>query len=90
MSNNNDKIPIGKISNVSPDCYHVMINVKKEFRRFKPGDIITLDMIEPYESVAVRKVAEYIKTHLSDAYYFDIKHAKEIVQLVHEAEDADE
>jgi hypothetical protein len=47
-------------------------------------------MIEPYESEAVRKVAEYIKTHLSDAYYFDIKHAKEIVKLVHEAEDADE
>ena len=91
----NDKIPIGKISNVSPDCYHVMINVKKEFRRFKPGDIITLDMIEPYESEAVRKVAKYIydymyPEHVEDLEGYSLKEARKIVALVHEAEDADE
>jgi hypothetical protein len=86
MSN---KIPIGTITTAGPDYYHVKIRFRKGIK-VKLGDIITLDMIEPYESDAVRKVAEYIKTHLSDAYYFDIKHAKEIVQLVHEAEDADE
>ena len=50
-------------------------------------------MIEPYESEAVRKVADYLKDldwynkKVSDYYE---NHAKEIVDLVHEAEDADE
>jgi hypothetical protein len=85
----NDKTPIGTVTTAGPDYYHVKVRLRKGVI-VKLDDIITLDMIEPYESDAVRKVAEYIKTHLSDAYYFDIKHAKEIVKLVHEAEDADE
>ena len=56
----------------------------------KDDDIITLDMIEPYESEAVRKVADYIRENLSNTKYFDMEHAKKIVALVHEAEDADE
>lgn len=70
--------------------------------KLKQGDIITLDMIETsYESEAVRKVAEY----LYDVQNFDepfessdyeptkkilMKRARTIVDLVHEAEDADE
>ena len=52
------------------------------------------EKIDPYESEAVRKVETYLSEFMSPEYidndgYFK-RHAKEIVALVHEAEDADE
>jgi hypothetical protein len=92
-----DKIPIGKYKCMrsSSGIYHYYVEVK--FKDGIPlmnnGDIITLDMIEPYESAAVRKVADYLEyipeKEFEDKYYYK-DHAKEIVRLVHEAEDADE
>ena len=67
----------------------------KPTTHIKLGDIVTLDMIEPYESAAVRKVAKYIYDNLypecSNNFEQDsLEHAREIVKLVHEAEDSDE
>ena len=79
MTDKNDKILIRKIR-------------LKSGIKIKAGDIITLDMIEPYESEAVRKVAEYIRDNLYknlDTILFT-EHAQKIVDLVHEAEDADD
>src|SRR4249920_3083734 len=95
-----DKIPIGKYEwTVHQDGGRRGGYIKIKFKNgvennVKQGDIITLDMIEPYESEAVRKVAEYLHglDNLSDKK--SIKHyedrAKSIIDLVHEAEDADE
>ena len=86
-----DKIPIGqyKLVRYSEDGDHyVKIRLRKGII-VKLDDIITLDMIEPYESEAVRKVAQYLnKMGYCPENYMDL--AKEIVKLVHEAEDADE
>ena len=95
----NNKIPIGKYKHIRAlggNYYdYVIIKFKKGIiKDIKDGDIITLDMIEPYESIAVRKVADYINENLCPEVMPDrgwfIDHAKEIVVLVHEAEDADE
>lgn len=93
----NDKIPIGIATTAGPDFgYHVRIKLKPSVKFLKPGDIITLDMIEPYESVAVRKVADYLSGCMDSPIGVEykkehwIQHAKEIIALVHEAEDADE
>lgn len=71
----------------------------------KKGMIITEDMIEPIESYAVRKVADYLKDYLypeltttndvdectdTDLDKYVLEHSKQIVNIVHEAEDADE
>lgn len=100
-----DKTPIGEISFVGPDYYHVMIRLNEDKgTRHKAGDIITLDMIEPYESEAVRKVACHLYRMEYETDYVKFKDeemnpvllnlfledAREIVKLVHEAEDADE
>jgi len=103
-----DKIPIGKLlysKTLLGDKQYDYVAVKlKKGIKIKDGDIITLDMIEPYESEAVRKVAEYISNHLNLEYISNhlnleyvpgwrelcLEHAKKIVELVHEAEDADE
>ena len=89
-----DKIPIGHVSHIGPDYYQIIIKTKHFKEKHKAGDIITLDMIEPYESEAVRKVTEYLegKCFEDDSYEssFIDDHAKAIVALVHEAEDADE
>ncbi len=93
-----DKIPIGKYYPIEDkrriDGY-VEIKLKHGVN-ISIGDIITLDMIEPYESEAVRKVAKYMSDHLLlerrtsfDEEYSRI-HAEKIVELVHEAEDSDE
>jgi len=92
---NNDKIPIGTATTAGPDYYHVKIRLRKGII-IKLGDIVTLDMIEPYESEAVRKVRNYISgfmysaSHTKDETEYWTEHAREIVDLVHEAEDADE
>ncbi|MFI5406164.1 MAG: hypothetical protein ACHQ1D_06585 [Nitrososphaerales archaeon] len=93
----NDKIPLGKfklMKNSSGEEFNYLsINIKDGIK-IKSGDIITLDMIEPYESEAVRKVADYINKNLSPEFVGDetwsINYAKEIIKLVHEAEDSDE
>ena len=89
-----DKIPIGVISFVGPDYYQVMIKTKDINIKRNTGEIITLDMIEPYESLAVRKVADYLLQHnypeFAENNDWAIEDAKKIVDLVHEAEDADE
>lgn len=84
--------------NSSGEYFHYAVIKFKDGVKIKDRDIITLDMIEPYESEAVRKVAVYID-HFLNPYRnsdfkkddeFSTRHAKEIVALVHEAEDADE
>ena len=85
-----DKIPIGRISFVGPDYYQVMIRTKDINIKRNTGEIITLDMIEPYESLAVRKVTEYLLETFSVSIKSAPLYAKEIVDLVHDAEDADE
>jgi hypothetical protein len=87
-----DKIPIGKyIRLYISQKPHDFVDIKfKDGINIKDGDIITLDMIEPYESEAVRKVAEYIRDKAFEDNEFIIQYAREIVALVHEAEDADE
>lgn len=99
---NNHKNPyyLGRLQDIiDPDAQYGMYYIHKEMKYFEEedlnsGDIITLDMIEPYESIAVRKVADYINENLCPEVMPDrgwfIDHAKEIVVLVHEAEDADE
>ena len=86
MSN---KIPIGTITTAGPDYYHVKIRLRKGII-VKLDDIITLDMIEPYESEAVRKVHEYLCKMEVVIHHNNTELAREIVKLVHEAEDADE
>ena len=93
----NDKIPIGKYRHLRAIGENFTDYIKVKLKDgVKPNydDIITLDMIEPYESEAVRKVADYINENLCPEVMPDrgwfIDHAKEIVALVHEAEDADE
>ena len=97
----NDKIPIGKYEwTVHQDGGRRGGYIKIKFKNgvennVKQGDIITLDMIEPYESEAVRKVAKYIydymyPEHVEDLEGYSLKEARKIVALVHEAEDADE
>ncbi len=95
----NDKIPIGRYrcmrnsSGVSSDYVEVKM---KDGLNITTGDIITLDMIEPYESEAVRKVKNYISGFMYSPPDIEcteerwIEHAREIVALVHEAEDYDE
>ncbi len=95
----NDKIPIGKLHftcNPSGE-YHYYAEIKlKQGIEIKDGYIITLDMIEPYESEAVRKVSVYLSGCMDSPIGIEYKkehwidHAKKIVELVHEAEDADE
>ena len=90
-----DKIPIGKYRcsrTLGVEQFDYAIIKFKNGVKIKDGDIITLDMIEPYESEAVRKVAKYLEKRIYEQYnMLPIKeHAKEIVDLVHEAEDADE
>jgi len=91
----NDKIPIGIATTAGPDFgYYVRIKLKPSVQFLKPGDTITLDMIEPYESDAVRKVAQRlyqldVMEHMTSEKTY-VEHAREIVKLVHEAEDADE
>ena len=78
--------------NSSGEYFHYAVIKLKDEKNIKDGDIITLDMIEPYESEAVRKVAEYIRDNLYknlDTILFT-EHAQKIVDLVHEAEDSDE
>ena len=98
MSN---KIPIGKYRHLRAIGENFTDYIKIKLKDgVKPNydDIITLDMIEPYESEAVRKVEVYIDHFLNpyrDSDFkpddeFSSRHAKEIVKLVHEAEDADE
>lgn len=72
--------------------YYVEVKFKDGIPLMNNGDIITLDMIEPYESIAVRKVADYIRENLykEDDITPYTTHAKNIIELVHEAEDADE
>jgi len=93
-----DKIPIGKyllpvLTEPQKGCIVVVL---KDPINIKKGDIVTLDMIEPYESEAVRKVRNYISgfmysaSHTKDETEYWTEHAREIVDLVHEAEDADE
>jgi len=89
-----DKIPIGqyKLVRYSEDGDHyVKIRLRKGII-VKLDDIITLDMIEPYESEAVRKVAEYLdhEFYNEENIMSFQEHASNIVKLVHEAEDADE
>lgn len=93
----NNKIPIGKykcIKNSSGEEFNYIQVKFKDGVKVEYEDIITLDMIEPYESEAVRKVETYLSEFMSlkrpnnDDYLK--RHAKEIVALVHEAEDADE
>lgn len=91
----NDKIPIGKyrlMRKSSGEYFHTVIIRFRDGVKIKDEDIVTLDMIEPYEPDAVRKVAEYLKDKFSsyyeDSYY--INYAKTIVDLVQESEDADE
>jgi len=87
------KIPIGKYRRLRAIGEDFTDNVKIKLKDgVKPniGDTITLDMIEPYESEAVRKVADYLRTHISISLRDIEKCSKEIVALVHEAEDADE
>jgi len=97
MSNSkDDKIPIGKLlysKTLLGDKQYDYLAVKlKDGIKINDGDVVTLDMIEPYESESVRKVAKYI----DDNFYNEDnimpieEHAKKIVELVHEAEDADE
>lgn len=94
----NDKIPIGRYKwmRSSGGVTHNYIQVKfKDEKKIYDGDIVTLDMIEPYESEAVRKVAKYVydelyPEHVQDLQGYSLKHARKIVELVHEAEDADE
>ncbi len=92
----NDKIPIGKFYPIEDTCrIDGYIEIKlKDGVNISIGDIITLDMIKPYESEAVRKVTEYLADYLNPEYtedpHYCSKHAKKIVELVHEAEDADE
>lgn len=80
--------------NSSGEYFHYAVIKFKDGVKIKDRDIITLDMIEPYESEAVRKVTEYLegKCFEDDSYEssFIDDHAKAIVALVHEAEDADE
>ena len=88
-----DKIPIGKYHGkhtfgANKTTYFIVVNLKDDIH--KDGDIITLDMIEPYESEAVRKVAKYLLESVSISQDAAKRSAKEIVDLVHEAEDADE
>ena len=102
MSNSNeDKIPIGKLlysETSGGDIVYKYLEINlKDGVKVNPEDIITLDMIEPYESEAVRKVAEYVLNHLFPIHLigmgteeFALEEAKKIVELVHEAEDADE
>ena len=88
-----DKIPIGKykcMRNSSGEYFHYAVIKLKDEKNIKDGDIITLDMIEPYESEAVRKVAEYLLESVSISQDAAKRSAKEIVDLVHEAEDADD
>lgn len=94
-----DKIPIGKYEwTVGPEHRrggYIKIKFKEGVEdNIKNGDIITLDMIEPYESIAVRKVADYLLHNnypeFSENNDWAIEDAKKIVDLVHEAEDADE
>ena len=87
-----DKIPIGRYTHSITGKHRDFVEIKlKNMRLYlKEGDIVTLDMIEPYESVAVRKVANYLRTSVSISERQAIEDAKEIVALVHEAEDADE
>jgi len=96
---NNDKIPIGKYRHLRAIGENFTDYIKIKLKDgVKPNidDIITLDMIEPYESEAVRKVKEYISSFMYSPPGTDdterrwIEHAREIVGLVHEAEDADE
>jgi hypothetical protein len=92
-----DKIPIGKyklMRNSSGEEFNYLsINIKDGIK-IKNGDIITLDMIEPYESEAVRKVADYLIHNCSPEFVenndWAISDAQEIVKLVHEVEDSDE
>ena len=94
---NDDKIPIGKYIVAvltQPDKAFIKVTLKDPIN-IKLGDIITLDMIEPYESDAVRKVAEYLSHKINpDCSYnltqYCLENAKRIVELVHEAEDSDE
>ena len=97
-----DKIPIGKYEwTVHQDGGRRGGYIKIKFKNgvennVKQGDIITLDMIEPYESEAVRKVKGYISSFMYSPPDVECteerwtEHAREIVKLVHEAEDADE
>ena len=89
-----DKIPIGKYRRTrslnGEEYDNIEIKLKVGIRNLNAGDIITLDMIEPYESEAVRKVARYLLEHFSVSIKDVPINAKEIVDLVHEAEDADE
>jgi hypothetical protein len=92
-----DKIPIGKyklMKNSSGEEFNYLsINIKDGIK-IKDGDIITLDMIEPYESEAVRKVADYLIQYcapdFSENNDWATEDARKIVDLVHEVEDADE
>jgi len=101
-----DKIPIGRYTHSITGKHRDFVEIKlKNMRLYlKEGDIVTLDMIEPYESVAVRKVACHLyrmEYETDDIKFKDeemkpsilnmyIEDAKKIVALVHEAEDADE
>lgn len=88
-----DKIPIGKYRcsrTLGGEQFDYAIIKFKNGVKIKDGDVITLDMIEPYESIVVRKVADYLLESFSVSEYGAVIHAKEIVDLVHEAEDADE
>ena len=91
---NNDKIPIGIATTAGPDYYHIKLRLRKGII-IKLGDIVTLDMIEPYEPEAVRKVKNYMSGFMFpesikyDEDYID-RHAREIVKIVQESEDADE
>jgi len=95
-SDMNDEILIGKYHFIEYNGkWRDFIEVKMKYGlNITTGDIMTLDMIEPYESEAVRKVAKYIDDNLYPEYTenkeYAIDHAKVIVKLVHEAEDADE
>ena len=70
----NDKIPIGKYEwTVHQDGGRRGGYIKIKFKNgvennVKQGDIITLDMIEPYESEAVRKVETYLSEFMSPEY----------------------
>lgn len=89
----NDKIPIGKYRHLRAigEDFTDYIKIKlKDGVKPNIDDIITLDMIEPYESDAVRKVADYIRGNIFEDDEFTIQFAREIVKLVHEAEDSDE
>lgn len=86
---NNDKIPIGIATTAGPDYYHIKLRLRKGII-IKLGDIVTLDMIEPYEPDAVRKVAKYLLESVSISQDAAKRSAEEIVKIVHESEDADE